>query len=58
MNCQFCTHPESAHCPGGVAHLSRKNDGGSAETHTTVCVSRHCTNPLCCCVRFVPERVA
>jgi hypothetical protein len=53
MNCVFCGHPEEAHCKGGVKHVSRKNDGGNAVGVTVTCQTRHCENPLCCCVEFV-----
>jgi hypothetical protein len=50
MICARCDHPLTKHCPGRVTHVNAYK--GNRET-VTVCVSRHCLNPLCSCVDFV-----
>lgn len=55
INCAFCHHPRSQHCKGGADHSWSK---GNFE-QMSHCVSKHCKNPLCCCVDFVePAAVA
>lgn len=45
MDCLSCGHPEEEHCKGNVYHPSWKPNH-----HGTVCICRHCDNPLCSCV--------
>jgi len=56
MKCSFCKHEESDHCKGFVRHVSLKaqkqNGSLPGENQVTVCSTRHCLQPLCCCTRF------
>jgi hypothetical protein len=45
--CGRCGHKDSRHCKGGEQHSSMRGHG------STICVSRHCLEPLCSCVEFV-----
>lgn len=52
-----CDHAEKDHCKGGVAHSYYKDTMRMAKnprSHT--CVSRHCEQPLCDCLDYIPKR--
>lgn len=55
MICQRCEHDEKRHCKGKVEHVSQYK-GASVNEVKRTCVSRHCLNPLCSCVDFVPPK--
>jgi hypothetical protein len=57
MICAQCGHEEDRHCKGGVVHVSQYK-GASVNEVKRVCVSRHCLNPLCACVHFIPPTEA
>jgi hypothetical protein len=46
--CEWCHHPDSAHCAGKVFHTGWKNNEPGH-----VCVGRHCNYPLCSCVELI-----
>lgn len=54
--CAFCGCPLSRHCKGGESHGSHKEDarmvGNDQRRQTTICTTRHCLVPLCCCPDF------
>lgn len=53
MICARCDHPIERHCKGLVTHVDAYK--GNREV-VTVCVGRHCLNPLCSCVDFVEPK--
>jgi len=53
--CNRCKCPFSHHCIGGVTHPWREKDGG-AKGHIG-CEYKHCENPMCSCVEFVPPGI-
>jgi hypothetical protein len=50
--CGFCGCPDSGHCKGGTSHFHGKGEFNAV----TVCITRHCNSPLCCCVEFVAPK--
>lgn len=58
MKCERCDHPEADHCKGGKTHQEWKESQRQwVVTRFTVCVSRHCDQPVCSCVDFVAPEV-
>jgi len=57
MKCEFCNHEDKDHCKGGELHSDHKEDARMVEIKyrkgSRVCVSRHCDQPLCCCLAFI-----
>ena len=58
--CGYCNHLLSEHCPGFVAHACHKEESRMMEVRwrkgTLVCKTKHCNNPLCDCIGFVPAK--
>lgn len=54
--CAFCQCPLSLHCKGNLAHSDHKEEARMVELKwrrgTSICKTRHCLTPLCCCVDF------
>lgn len=50
----ICGAPLSRHCKANIEHSDYKDEmkqnGATPRTH--VCKTRHCLDPLCCCVDF------
>lgn len=58
MKCACCNHEDKDHCKGGVKHSTYKDQARMVpKPKTTACKTRHCTQPLCCCLDFA-ETVA
>ena len=60
MDCASCGHGLADHCKGGDLHSCHKEDSRMVpikyRVGSVVCRTRHCLQPLCCCVDFVePE---
>lgn len=55
--CAHCGHDEHKHCAGNIQHATwkseRQQDGRAKEM--SMCVSRHCGEPLCDCVDYIPS---
>lgn len=51
-----CTHTEREHCKGGVEHVAYKVKQGerARADQLSICSTRHCSQPLCTCVDFMP----
>lgn len=56
--CRRCTHPLTAHCKSEQLHTDHKEDSRMVEPKwrkgNVICHTRHCLNPLCSCVDFIP----
>lgn len=59
-DCGYCGHSFEDHCKGGKYHTSAKEDSRMIavkyRTGTILCGTRHCSNPLCCCVDFIETK--
>lgn len=55
VNCTRCGHPEKDHCKGAAVHTSPKEAQMMSGRGATICVGRHCLQPLCCCTEYVPS---
>ena len=53
--CAGCVHLLSEHCKGHVEHGDHKEEARMVRDRkkTVTCQTRHCNEPLCCCLEFL-----
>jgi len=55
MLCSYCKHEEKDHCVGNIKHALWSDQKRQVPNpRTLVCAGRHCTQPICCCTKFIP----